>query len=345
MVALKGGEFDRLVAHPERTPPLVLIFGPDHGLVAERAAALAKAVAGKSDDPFALVRLDGSDLASDPARLIDEARTVALFGGRRTIWVRDVGAKSIEPAVKPVLEDPPRDAVVIVEAGDLKKGTGLRKRVEDDRLAAAVACYADAGADLDRLISEEAAAHKIAVDEDARHALHLLLGSDRRLSRSEVEKLCLYAAGSGRIALDDVRAIVGDTGAFALDDAIDAALTGDVVTLDRELARLSAAGTHPSAVLTAALRQIHTLAKARLNVDAGTPAAQAVERMVPPVFFKRKGTVARILTLWTTPRLEAAGAKVDEAVVQSRLKASIGTEIATEALLALATAARAAARR
>ncbi len=63
--------------------------------------------------------------------------------------------------------------------------------------------------------------------------------------------------------------------------------------------------------------------------------------MVPPVFFKRKGTVARILTLWTTPRLEAAGAKVDEAVVQSRLKASIGTEIATEALLALATAARA----
>ncbi len=51
--------------------------------------------------------------------------------------------------MKPVLEDPPRDAIVIVEAGDLKKGTGLRKRVEDDRLAAAVACYADAGADLD----------------------------------------------------------------------------------------------------------------------------------------------------------------------------------------------------
>ncbi len=92
MVALKGGEFDRLVAHPERTRPLVLIFGPDHGLVAERAAALAKAVAGNSDDPFALVRLDGSDLAADPARLIDEARTVALFGGRRTIWVRATSA-------------------------------------------------------------------------------------------------------------------------------------------------------------------------------------------------------------------------------------------------------------
>ncbi len=344
MVALKGNDIDRLIADPKRLSGVILIYGPDQGLVAERAAALVAAASGGVDDPFSTVRLDGSEVASDPARLDDEARTLALFGGRRTVWVRDAGSRSIEAAVKPLLDDPPADAVIVIEAGDLKKGTGLRKRVEDHRSALAVPCYADAAADLDKVISEEARAAGLTVDEDARHALHLLLGSDRRLTRSEVAKLCLYAHGRGRIELSDVRAVVGDTGAFALDDAIDAALIGDVASFDREMGRIRAAGTHPSALLTAALRQLHTIARGRLLVDAGTPPAQAVDRMVPPVFFKRKATVARVLSLWPSPRLAAAATRIEDAVVQSRLKPALGYEIAAATLLALATAARAAGR-
>ncbi len=345
MVALKGNEIDRLIADPKRLSGVILVYGPDQGLVAERSAAIVRAASAGVDDPFSTVRLDGAEVASDPARLDDEARTVALFGGRRVVWVRDAGNRAIENAVRPLLDTPPADAVVVIEAGDLKKGTGLRKRVEDHRTALAVPCYADAAADLDRVIAEEAKAAGLGVDDDARQALHLLLGADRRLTRSEIVKLCLYARGQGRVTLADVRAIVGDTGAFALDDAIDAALTGDVVSLEREMRRIAASGTHPSVLLTAALRQLQTLGRGRLVVDAGATPSQAVERMVPPVFFRRKAVVARILSLWPTARLEAAAGRIDEAIVQSRLKPALGHEIAAEALLALGTAARAAGRR
>lgn len=87
MATLKPTQLDRLLATPARLPPLVLICGPESGLVAELGAAIAKAASAGGDDPFSLVRLDGADLVSDPARLSDEARTIALFGGRRTIWV------------------------------------------------------------------------------------------------------------------------------------------------------------------------------------------------------------------------------------------------------------------
>ena len=42
-------------------------------------------------DPFSLVRMDGDDLAAEPSRLVEEAMTVPLFGGRRAIRVRAGG--------------------------------------------------------------------------------------------------------------------------------------------------------------------------------------------------------------------------------------------------------------
>ena len=41
MVALKAGEVDAFVARPDATRPVVLILGPDAGLVRERAESAA----------------------------------------------------------------------------------------------------------------------------------------------------------------------------------------------------------------------------------------------------------------------------------------------------------------
>src|SRR5215470_9796658 len=114
MVALKTSEIDSFVARPDPARPVVLVFGPDAGLVSERVDALIKASVDDPDDPFALVRLDGDTLAADPARLVDEATTIPLFGGRRAIRVR-AGGRNIVPAVENVLAAPLRDCRVVIE--------------------------------------------------------------------------------------------------------------------------------------------------------------------------------------------------------------------------------------
>src|SRR5262245_16570308 len=120
MVALKGGEIDAFVARPDAARPAVLVFGPDLGLVRERAEAIIRASVDDPRDPFALVRLDGDNVAGDPARLVDEAQTVPLFGGRRAIHLR-AGAKNILPAVEALLALTLRDCRVVLEAGDLNR--------------------------------------------------------------------------------------------------------------------------------------------------------------------------------------------------------------------------------
>src|SRR5260370_6080133 len=98
MVAIKPADVDSFVARPDPVRPVVLVFGPDAGLVSERVNTLIKASVDDVNDPFALARLEAEDLAAEPTRLVEEAQTIPLFRGRRAGWVK-AGSRNIAPAV------------------------------------------------------------------------------------------------------------------------------------------------------------------------------------------------------------------------------------------------------
>lgn len=339
---VRPADIDRFLSRPNPATRLVLIFGNDSGLVSERAAAFAAAVVGKDADPLGQVRLDSSELAADPRRLADEAYEIPLFGGARCIQVRVAGNASIVPALDPLFANPPEDAFVVVTAGELRKTAPLRKLFGTAKQAAAIACYADDAKALDRIIDQEAASAGLEIAADARGALKGLLGGDRLASRSEVVKLCLYAAGTGEITLDDVRAVVGDASAFAVDEAVDAAALGDASTFSRLFRRLLSAGTGDFVVAGAAVRHFDMLHRARAMVDGGTPPDQALG---PQIFFRRKPLVARQLAMWSVPRIERALGILNRAVVDSRLKSGLAAEVVGQAMLAIAAIAGSARRR
>src|SRR6201999_1602903 len=103
MIALRGRDIDTYLARPDTGRPIVLLYGPDAGLVRERADALIASAADVPNDPVSLVRRDGDELAGEPSRLVDEALTVPLFGGRRAIRVR-AGARRFESAIDTLAE-------------------------------------------------------------------------------------------------------------------------------------------------------------------------------------------------------------------------------------------------
>lgn len=339
MVAVRPGEAEAVLSRIDPLRPVVLLFGPDSGLVRERGKAyLARAGAG-SDDPFGLVRLDGDEIASQPHRLIEEASTVALFGGRRVISLR-AGAKNIVPAVEPVLAAPLTDAVIVIEAGDLKKGAPLRALCESSQRASAIACYPDTERDIARVVDAMLAEAGLAIDRDARADLLGLLGGDRLASRGEVTKLILYAQGDGRVTSAHIRAIVGDASSLALDDISDAALAGNGRDAAGAFGRALGEGIRPDAVLGATTRSAQALHALRLVVEGGASIERAIEAARPGIHFRRKPLVETALRSWTSTRLGAAFVTLDEALLAARRNAQLAPAIAERALLGLASAAR-----
>ena len=68
-----------------------MLYGPDEGLVRERADTVARSVCPDLNDPFRVADLTAAVLAADPARLADEAAQLSLIGGRRVVRVRGAG--------------------------------------------------------------------------------------------------------------------------------------------------------------------------------------------------------------------------------------------------------------
>jgi DNA polymerase-3 subunit delta len=337
MVQVKPADADRLLAKPDPAVRVVLIYGDDDGLVSERAAKFAAAVTGGEGEHL---RLDVADLSGDPGRLADEANAIPMFGGRRAISLRVSGNHAVEGALAAILAAPPQDSWIVVAAGELRKSSPLRKLAEADKGAWAIACYADSARDLDRLIDEETKAAGVTIASDARELLKNLIGSDRLLSRGEVQKLCLYAIGSAGITADDVRALIADGGASAMDDTIDALAAGDAVTLDRGYRRLVSSGTPGVVVAGAAQRHFNFLEKARAALDDGASPDSVVRGAVPPIYpFSRQTAVARQVERWTPARIERALAMLDTAVLDSRLNGNLADEIVGETLHLVATLA------
>jgi DNA polymerase III subunit delta len=338
MVAIKAADVDAFIARPDAKRPVVLVFGPDAGLVSERVNALIKSAVDDPNDPFMLARLDSEELAAEPSRLVEEAQTIPLFGGRRAVWVKAFGRANIAPAVEAVLGLRASECRVIVEAGDLRRNAPLRALIERAKNAAALPCYADDENARERLIDEEMRDAGLALAPDARALLLPLLGGDRAASRNEIRKLALYAHGQERVGADDVAAVVSDASGLALDELVDAAFAGRPAELETHLAKARTAGTSAGSIMFAVQRQVSQLHKWRTAMDEDE--RFSLDAVMPPGQFRRKDKIRATLRLWTSARLAAAMADLADAAFESRRNAALAETIAARALLAIAVRAR-----
>ena len=339
MVALRGKDIDVFLARPDPGRPIILLYGPDAGLVRERADALLASAVDDPNDPFSLVKLDGDELSAEPSRLVDEALTVPLFGGRRAIRVR-AGSRSFASGVDTLADTALKDCRIVIEAGDLRPESPLRKACERAKTAVAIGCYPDGERDLSKLIDDELRLANLRIAGDARAALMALLGGDRQASRNELRKLTLFAHGEGQVTLDHVVAVVADASEMKLDPIVDGAFAGRPDLVESEFAKAMVAGTYPGVIVSAAQRQAAWLHKSALAVAEGTPVSTLLDSGFPRLHFSRKPMAEAALRNFSAARLVTIIEQLATAALDMRKQPSLAAAIAQRTLLSIAANAR-----
>lgn len=337
MAKLKAHEVDGYLSRSTLGHKIILIYGPDRGLVSERSKSAAILTKVALEDPFSVIRLEASAIQADPARLADEALTVSMFGGDRLVWIKDAGnEKGLVDSLKLLTVNPPDAATILIEADDLKPTSALRSLCENAASAIALPCYADDVRAVDALIDRELSKDQLSISLDARNLLKSSLGGDRLASRSEIEKLVLYSRGQKRIEVADVRAAIGDVSATTIDQLVDGVLIGDVAAFDAAYTSLLTKGTALQAILAGVTRQLSALMEQRFGMDRdGKTATAAVAAAKPPVFFTRKPVVERILTSTETASLMSFLSRLQSAVLESRKQAGLADQIVHRVLLGI----------
>jgi DNA polymerase-3 subunit delta len=339
MVAVKSHQANAFLKDLKRTISAVLFYGTDAGLVAERAAVLARRLAEREDPPGEIIRVDDASLEDDPDRIFVELKTAPMFGGAKIVRAT-TGRRVTAATLGPLVESGDLVGHLIVEAGSLRPDDSLRTLFERSAHAAAVACFPDEARDLEGVVGEVLAAARIEIAPEARKVLIARLGADRALSRAEVEKLALYAHGKGRIEEADIDAAVGDAAEQALDRVVLAAGGGNVAAALSECDRSIAAGEDAQAVIAALQRHFLRLHRMRTGLDTGRSMDEIVRGLRPPPHFKQRDALEAQSRAWSAAKLSAALARIAQAAKAARLSPALEGTLAERLLLALGALAK-----
>ncbi len=281
-----------------RRPPaevrVVLLYGPDRGLAAERRRLLLTAWLDDPGDPLALTVLEGDQLRSDPARLLDEVQAYAMLGGRRVVRVTEA-TDGLAKLVQDVLALATTEAPLLLEAGELGAGSSLRKLCEGRPNAAAIPCYRLDERDLEQSVRGHLERLGLRAEPAAFAFLVAQLGADAAITRTELDKLDLYLGDRRQVRLEDAAACVGDSSTLELDALVHATTMGDPVTAMRLIERLLAAKQAPVAIVRVLQGHWQRLWRLRIAVEGGASIAGAVDGARPPIFFKAKPKVTKAL--------------------------------------------------
>lgn len=337
MAEIKSHEFDRFCRSGIESYRIFLVYGPDRGLVSERANVIATKSGVSTDDPFAMVKLDSSDLAGDPGRIADEVGAFGLFGGKKLIWVRASGTeKPLVDALQSLSNGPPSDNVLLIEAGDVKKGSGVRKVAEAARSIAAVPCYADDARAMNNLIDDELKAEDLNITPMARERLLEALGGDRLASRGEIRKLALYRSGQGTIDDQHVMDIIGDASAVSVDDATDAVLEGDLERFGLTFAKVVASKTPVFLILQSCLKQFQLLDLMRSEMEEKrAQPTQIMQTLGRHIHFRRKPIIEKALRNWDCQSIARESSRLQTAILQTRQRQSLEDSIAFHLLMSI----------
>lgn len=340
MKAAEKKAIDAALARFDPATRLVLLYGPDEAQareIADRFTALLAPV----DDPMGRIDFEPGSLASDPARLADEAAAVSMFGDRRLIRVDGAG-DACTAAVAALLEAPAAgNPVVMTGTGALKATSSLVKAALASPLAIVAQCFVPDGREAIDMVIEACARHGLKPSREAAELLAAGFGGERGVLARELEKLALYLDA----APDRLRALEMDTlaelgAAMAESDfegLVSAVAGGDAGEAETQAAKLNRNGIIGIPQLRAVSRRLMLLAELRRAIDSGRSAREAVEAARPPIFWKERDRIARQASSWSTPALKAALSRLLGAERQIKAPGSASADLLTSrALLAVA---------
>ncbi len=328
-------DIDSFVKSPKKSARVILVYGPDNGLVRERANMMGKSVVADLNDPFNAVTMTGDSLSEDPARLSDEAGALSMMGGDRLIRIEGAGDK-LTVLVKEYLTNPSEHSLVILQAGELGPRSSLRKLCEKENNAAAIPCYVEDERDVSRLIRETLHAEGHQIEMNAMSWLASSIAGDRGRVRSELEKLILYKGNDkSQISMADVRASCGGAGEQEFDDLIYQVAGRNAAAALKAYTILSEEGVAFIAILRSLQNHFRRLHLANSYIQDGLDAESAMKKLSPPVFFKKAPAFRNQMQSWPITSLNHVLAKLSELEVQCKQTGKPVDTLCSHAILAI----------
>jgi DNA polymerase III subunit delta len=334
---LQFRQIEPFVRKPDPAARVILVYGPDDGLMRERSRLIGQSAVTDLSDPFNVSILSADMLAEDPARLADEANAISMLGDGRLVRVENASDK-ITTFVKFYLENPNPNTLVVLEAGELTTRSSLRLLCEKMPNAAALPCYVEDERDLARLIRETLQGENIQAEPDAVAWLSSAILGDRARARAELDKLAVYKVNDpSPLTLEQAQACCGDSGAQDLDDLVYSVASRQAAKALDVYNHLVEEGVSFVPILRALQNHFRRLHLTKIRMDQGDDMAAAMKALTPQIFFKQEQAFRGQLQNWSLPGLDKVLNRLLDLEAQCKQTAIPTETLCAQAMLGIAS--------
>ena len=302
----------------------VLIYGPDAGQVDEYCDRAVEKLGIEKDNLFSL---DSDDLREKQDALFAEACSPSMFGGRKMVIISNAGDSDARQ-ISDLISHSGLCATVIVTAGDLRAGGGLRTLFEGGDDIAALACYTDDARTLAALIQRELFAAGITqIKPDAMTYMTTHLGGDRGITRGFLTKIALYVDDKKIVDIDDVEKCLPDTAAADTDEFLYSLTAGHIHQTMTALDRLLYDNAEPNMLV----RMLDNHFKKLLTA--------VVDGQMPRLFWKVADKFNTAVKIWPATEISSVLVRLNELEKQLRTTGMPGDIMLRDFALKLAVRA------
>ncbi len=339
---LAYNQIDPYLKSPTPSHRMFLFYGPNNGLVSERAKSMAKLFVEDLQDAFQVLKLSPDELKNDPGKLGSELMSLPFMGGNKVIWIRGAEDALTKDLAAFIEENDITDInYLILESGDLKPKSTLRALFEKEKEVGCIPCYEDDSRQIASLIREEAKKHNIPLNGDIVRYLTDHLSQDRLMARSELDKLFLFAEVKDHLTLEDVMESMENSQDTSTQDIILGLFDGNIAGLEKNLNMFWSQGFSEIALIRGIIRHLSRLIEIQDLSQGGLGKREVMSKMRPPIFFKVQDSFWQQSRRWSRLKIEKALDKVIALEEKAKLSGTtLSQTICRQELLGLCLAAR-----
>jgi DNA polymerase III subunit delta len=301
----------------------ILLYGPDAGLVSIRATTL------KKSRSIAAI-FDYEQIKNNPGSLLDNFNSLNLFSKdklKEKIILIECNGKHITESCINLLKSPNYQGLLVFHAKELGTDSNLRKTFEANNNIAAVPCYQDDQASINKIIQQALQQQKISCDHKVIALLtNCISTGNRALILNEIDKIILFLSNKKHISVEDIQDYLELQNEVNFDKLCYQISLKQTKNIDITLVKLQNEGHNIVSIIRMITRHFYRLYQVKQLIKQNKTEQQALSTLYPPVFFKQVNDFSRSLKLWDITELKAFLKELNHAELAAK-ENSISSEL------------------
>ncbi len=305
-----------------------LLYGPNQGFLANFLKNFKETF--KNDN---LIQISNDEVKKRPNIIIESLYSIDIFNPNNNLVIVNYQL-GIDKVIEQFLQNPIKEAFLIIVAEELKPQNKMRTRFENASNLVSMAFYEDNIADIKHFIKNTFISMDKNITPDALEYIANNTNKHRELLKREIERIVIYMGKEAELDITHAqKALFGDLEAN-MEHIINLIFNKEINTVYKQVNN-NITNMDDLLFIRKMMAHIKKLLEIKSKAQNDT-IMNVINTLKPPVFFMQKEQLAKQANLWSMDKLINTFINLNQLEIKSKTYPEISGLLVLQTVLALA---------